>query len=186
MQVLYETEMRNLDLLGYGSKSFTISMIEAALELTQNQLPNTLLNDLITLGKENIAPPMVVLSGVRETLQKLAPHYRLALATKGDLLDQERKLRRSGLAPFFEYVSIVSEKNPQAYRKILKDLSLSPPEFMMIGNSFKSDILPVLEIGAQAIYIPSAVLWIHERTEPIEHNMLKTIEHIEQLSEILL
>ena len=185
-RVLYDAEMRNLELLGYGTKSFTISMIEAALELTQNQMSNTLLKELLHLGKENIAPPMELLSGAKETLQKLSPHYRLALATKGDLLDQERKLERSGLAPYFEYVSIVSEKKLSAYRKILKDLSLFPHEFLMIGNSFKSDILPVLEMGAQAIYIPSSVLWVHEHTEPIDHPMLHTIQHIEQLSEILL
>ncbi|MCL2502649.1 MAG: HAD family hydrolase [Bacteroidales bacterium] len=185
-QTLYEAEMRNLDLLGYGSKSFTISMIEAALEITQSQLPNTLLKEFIDLGKSVIAPPMELLPNVRETLEKLAPHYRLALATKGDLRDQERKLQRSGLCCFFEYVSILSEKNRQAYEKILKDLSLTPPEFMMIGNSFKSDILPVLEIGAQAVYIPSAILWVHEYVEPVEHAMLKTIEHIGQLPELLL
>ena len=185
-QSLFKTEMSNLDLLGYGSKSFTISMIEAALELTQSLLPNTLLREIIDLGKSVIAPPMELLSGAKETLERLAPHYRLALATKGDLRDQERKLQRSGLSCFFEYVSIVSEKNCQSYKKILKELSLSPPEFMMIGNSFKSDILPVLEIGAQAVYIPSAILWVHEQSQPIEHGMLKTIDRIEQLTELLL
>lgn len=185
-QALYETEIRNLDLLGYGSKSFTLSMIETALELTQGQLPNSILKDLIGLGKENIAPPMELLPRVKETLQKLAPHYRLALSTKGDLRDQERKLQRSGLTPFFEYISIVSEKNCASYQKLVKELSLSPPDFLMVGNSFKSDILPVLEIGAQAVYIPSSVLWVHEQVEPIEHAMLQTITYIEQLQEILL
>jgi putative hydrolase of the HAD superfamily len=185
-KVLYDWEMRNLDLLGYGTKSFIISMIEAALEITQPQLPNKILSDLVTLGKESIAPPMVLLPDVPEVLRKLAPHYRLALATKGDLRDQERKLERSGLTPFFEYIAIVSEKNVRSYQKILKDLAISPTEFLMVGNSFKSDILPVLEIGASAIYIPSSVLWVHEHVEPFEHIMLKTIQHIGQLPEILL
>jgi putative hydrolase of the HAD superfamily len=185
-QELYETEMRNLDLLGYGSKSFTLSMIETALKLTQLQLPNSLLVALIALGKANIAPPMELLPHVKETLQKLTPHYRLALATKGDLRDQERKLDRSGLTPFFEYISIVSEKNSRSYLKILQDLSILPIEFMMVGNSFKSDIYPVLELGAQAVYIPSSVLWVHEQSEPIEHPMLQTITHIGQLLEFLL
>ena len=185
-QILYATEMGNLDLLGYGSKSFTISMIEAALELTDNRLSNSLLKELIALGKANIVPPMELLPGVKNTLQQLVPHYRLALATKGDLRDQERKLERSGLALFFEYVSIVSEKNRSSYQKILADLSLAPIEFLMVGNSFKSDILPVLELGGQAVYIPSAVLWVHEHSEPIEHPLLKTIEHVEQLLKILL
>ena len=185
-QRLYRTEMGNLDLLGYGSKSFTLSMIETALELTDNRLSNSLLKELIALGKANIAPPMELLPGAKDTLQQLAPKYRLALATKGDLRDQERKLVRSGLAPFFEYVSIVSEKTSSSYQKILSDLSLAPIEFLMVGNSFKSDILPVLELGGQAVYIPSAVLWEHEHSEPIEHPLLKTIEHIEQLLKILL
>ena len=185
-KVLYDWEMRNLELLGYGTKSFIISMIEAAQEITQFQLPNTILSDLIALGKENIAPPMVLLPGAREVVQKLAPHYRLALATKGDLRDQERKLERSGLAPFFEYIAIVSEKNIQSYQKIIKDLALSPSEFLMVGNSFKSDILPVLELGGTAIYIPSSVLWVHEHIEPVEHTMLITIDRIGQLPDILL
>jgi len=185
-QALYMTEIANLDLLGYGSKSFTISMIETALELTQNQLPNTLLKDLIDMGRSTIAPPLELLPEVVETLQQLAPRYRLALATKGDLRDQERKLERSGLSSFFEYVSIVSEKSCRSYTKIIKDLSLSPVAFLMVGNSFKSDILPVLEIGAQAVYIPSQVLWVHEHLEPFEHEMLQTISHIQQLTEILL
>ena len=183
---LYEMEMRNLDLLGYGSKSFTLSMIETALELSRDQLPNTLLRDLIQLGKENIAPPMVLLPQAQETLEKLAPHYRLALATKGDLRDQERKLARSGLAPLFEYVSIVSEKSTFSYQKIITDLAIPPAAFLMVGNSFKSDILPVIEIGAQAVYVPSSVLWVHEVVEPFEHAMLRTLSHIEQLLEILL
>lgn len=186
MEALYKTEIGNLDLLGYGSKSFTISLIETALILTRHQLPNTLLQELIALGKENIAPPMELLPHAKEMLLKLAPHYRLALATKGDLRDQERKLERSGLAPFFEYVSIVSEKNGRSYQKILHDLSLPPVEFLMVGNSFKSDILPVLELGAQAVYIPSSVLWMYEHSDPIEHAMLKTITHIGQLPELLL
>ena len=185
-QTLYQTEMRNLELLGYGSKSFTLSMIEAALELTSDLLPVPLLKDLIALGKDNIAPPMELLPQVRETLLQLAPHYRLALATKGDLRDQERKLERSGLAPFFAYVSIVSEKNSHAYTKILNDLSLSPIDFLMVGNSFKSDILPVLELGGQAVYIPSSVLWVYEHLEPVEHPLLKTIDYIGQLIEIVL
>ena len=184
-QALYEIEMSNLDLLGYGSKAFTISMIETALDLSRNQLPNTLIKELIALGKANIAPPMELLPQIRETLEKLAPHYRLALATKGDLRDQERKLERSGLAHFFEYISIVSEKNSGSYQKILEDLSLAPIEFLMVGNSFKSDILPVLTLGAQAVYIPSEVLWIHEHIDPIEHTLLRTINHVGQLPALL-
>ena len=186
LNTLYDWEMRNLDLLGYGAKSFTISMIEAALEITQSQLPASILTHLITIGKENSAPPMELYPMIAETLSKLTPHYRLALATKGDLLDQERKLERSGLAPFFEYVSISSKKNKDVYAKIMKNLSLMPMEFMMVGNSFKSDILPVLQLGAQAVYIPSSVLWVHEQAEPIEHPLLKTVEHIEQLLSLLL
>jgi putative hydrolase of the HAD superfamily len=185
-QVLYETEMRNLELFGYGSKSFTLSMIEAALELSHDRLPNALLKKLIQLGKENIAPPMELLPNVVETLTALAPRYRLALATKGDLRDQERKIERSGLAPFFTHISIVSEKNIKSYQKIIKELSILPIEFLMVGNSFKSDIWPVLNLGAHAIYIPSSVLWVHERSEPVEHNLLQTISHIEQLLDILL
>ena len=180
---LFAQEMQNMDLLGYGSKAFTISMIEAALKLTQDQLPISLLKQLIALGKENIAPPMVLFPQAETCLQQLRPHFRLALATKGDLRDQERKLERSGLAHYFEDVFIVSEKDTKAYQKIIHRLGISTAEFMMVGNSFKSDILPVLAIGGRAVYIPSAVLWLHEQVEITEHPDLHTLTRLDQLPE---
>ena len=181
LSALFDQEMQNMDLLGYGSKAFTISMIEAALKLTQDQLSNNLLKQLITLGKENIAPPMLLFPQAEACLQGLQPHFRLALATKGDLRDQERKLARSGLAPYFEEVFIVSEKDGAAYQKIMQRLRVSANEFMMVGNSFKSDILPVLALGGRAVYIPSAVLWLHEQVEITEHPNLQTLNSLEQI-----
>ena len=178
---LFAQEMQNMDLLGYGSKAFTISMIEAALRLTQDQLPNQLLKQLIALGKGCIAPPMVLLPQTEACLQQLQPHFRLALASKGDLHDQERKVERSGLGPYFEEVFIVSEKDTKAYQKIMQRLGVSASEFMMVGNSFKSDILPVLALGGRAVYIPSAVLWLHEQVEITEHSNLHTLTCIDQI-----
>ena len=185
LSALFDQEMQNLELLGYGSKAFTISMIEAALKITRDQLPNSLLKQLIALGKDNVAPPMRLFPQAQACLQALQPHFRLALATKGDLRDQERKLERSGLGSYFEDIFIVSEKDTRAYQKMIRRLGIAAEEFIMVGNSFKSDILPVLAIGGRAVYIPSAVLWLHEQVEITEHPNLHTLNNLDQLPEYL-
>jgi putative hydrolase of the HAD superfamily len=159
----YDTQIRNLQLFGYGAKSFVLSMIETAIELTNGAITGSEIHQIISIGKELLACPIDVLDGVPEVLEALAKRFDLMVLTKGDLFDQESKIARSGLGHHFRHVEIVSEKNEQAYRRILSRYGLQPREFLMIGNSLKSDVLPVVHIGAQAIHIPYAITWAHER-----------------------
>ncbi|MBN1651771.1 MAG: HAD family hydrolase [Bacteroidales bacterium] len=161
---LLETETRNIHLYGYGVKGFVLSMIETALQITDNQDNNQLIEKIIALGKELINVPLVLLDGVKESLQEIKQQgIKMVLATKGDLLDQERKLSNSGLENCFDHIEIMSNKNQKDYQKLLNRLSVLPEEFLMVGNSVKSDILPVLALGAYAIHIPYHTTWVHEK-----------------------
>jgi len=166
-QELFKVEIRNLQAYGYGVKGFILSMIECALELSNNQIDPKTITKIIEIGKEMLEKPIELLDGVEETLKALSAKYRLILATKGDLLDQERKLEKSNLLQYFHHIEVLSEKKPDNYRKLLKHLDIEPDKFLMVGNSLKSDILPLLEIGANAIHIPFHTTWAHEQ---IEHN----------------
>ncbi|QJW92121.1 HAD family hydrolase [Spirosoma taeanense] len=159
----YATQIRNLQLFGYGAKGFTLSMIETAIELTQGRVTGLEIQQIIDIGKELLAFPIEVLDGVRDALETLAKRFDLMVLTKGDLFDQESKIARSGLGHFFKYVEIISEKDERSYQRILQRYGLQPEEFLMIGNSLKSDVLPVLHIGAQAVHIPYVITWAHER-----------------------
>ena len=160
---LYQADVRNLPIFGYGAKAFMLSMIETAIELTDGRVSGKEIQRIIEMGKEMLSRPIQLLDGVRHVLDSLEEDYALMVLTKGDLLDQESKIARSGLSRYFQYVEIVSEKKPEAYRKILTRHGLQPEEFVMIGNSLRSDILPVLEIGASAIHIPAESTWAHEQ-----------------------
>ena len=160
---LFRTEMQNLELYGYGAKGFMLSMIETALRISGNSVKPKEINGIIGLGRKLLNQPVVLLDHVAEVLLQLKGRYKLILATKGDLLDQERKLVNSGLAGYFHHIEIMSDKTVQNYRKLIQRLDVDPGEFMMIGNSVKSDIIPVLEIGAKAIHIPCDTTWLHER-----------------------
>lgn len=162
---LFKTEMQNLRIYGYGIKSFTLSMIETALRITGYKADNVLISQIIEFGKELLDMPVEVLPSVEKVLAALYGKYRLVVATKGDLLDQERKLARSGLQKYFHHVEIMSDKRIEDYRKLMKSLDCTADDFMMIGNSMKSDILPVLELGGSAVYVPFEVTWAHEQTE---------------------
>lgn len=164
---LLATELRNLDLYGYGVKGFTLSAIETAIELTQGKISADEIRTLIELGREMLNHPVELLDGVAETVQQLAPTHVLLLITKGDLLDQQRKLTKSGLSAHFKGVEIVSEKNPATYASILRRHDIRPGEFLMVGNSLKSDILPVLEIGGAALHIPYRLSWELDRTDEV-------------------
>jgi putative hydrolase of the HAD superfamily len=166
-QTLLATELRNLDLYGYGVKGFMLSAIETAIELTSGKISAEEIRALINLGREMLNHPVELLDGVAETIASLASSYVLLVITKGDLLDQERKLTKSGLAAHFKGVEIVSEKNAATYASILRRHDVRPTEFLMVGNSLKSDILPVLEIGAAALHIPYQLLWKLDRTDEI-------------------
>jgi putative hydrolase of the HAD superfamily len=164
-RTLFATEMRNLELYGYGVKGFTLSAIETAIQLTAGKISAEEIQHLIDLGRDMLAHPVELLDGVAETLTQLAARHRLVLITKGDLRDQERKLGKSQLAPHFRQVEIVSEKDEVTYAQILRRLGIGPRQFVMVGNSLKSDILPVLALGGAGVHVPYHLTWAAERVE---------------------
>jgi putative hydrolase of the HAD superfamily len=159
---LFEVEMRNLSLYGYGVKAFTLSMLETAIQLTEGRIPATDLQVILGWGKRMLTEPTELLDGVRETLLELRSRYLLLLITKGDLFDQESKLARSGLSDLFSGVEILSDKTVDSYGSLLKRRDIKAGEFVMIGNSLRSDIAPVVALGARAVHIPYHVTWSHE------------------------
>jgi len=161
-QELFKMEMKNLELYGYGIKGFMLSMIESALDLSNNKITQKTLIEIINLGKTMIAQPVELLDGVEEVLAQLQSQYRLIVLTKGDLLDQERKLDKSGLSKYFHHVEVLSDKKEDNYRNLLEHLEISTNEFLMVGNSLKSDVIPIVNIGAKAIHIPFHTTWAHE------------------------
>jgi putative hydrolase of the HAD superfamily len=166
---LYQVEIGNLELYGYGSKAFILSLIETAILVSGGKVTAGEISLILELGKAQISQRNPLLEGVPEVLETLSSRYRLIVATKGDLLDQERKLKNSGIGRFFHHIEIMSDKTEDHYRKLLNHLDIKPDQFMMVGNSLKSDILPVIGLGGYAIYIPFHVTWQHE--EVLEHEM---------------
>ena len=177
-QMLLKTEKDNLPLLGYGSKPFIISLIETGIEISRGTLSNDEILELIKIGKETIGRKIELMPEVVEILSGLSGKYPIILATKGDLKEQESKIERSGLEQYFSHIEIMSEKNSENYLKIIRMHNIEPENFLMVGNSFKSDILPVLEIGGNALYIPSDITWAHEVVEEIEHPKLIRAERL--------
>ncbi|MDX1390470.1 MAG: HAD family hydrolase [Acidobacteriota bacterium] len=161
-QRLYETEVANLGHYGYGVKSFTLSMVETAIDLTEGRITGRDVGRILDLGREMLLAPVDVLEGVPETITRLSESYDLMVLTKGDLLDQETKIARSGLGDLFTHVEVVSRKDRSTYEDVLDRYGLEPREFVMIGNSLRSDILPVVEMGAHAIFVPYESTWEHE------------------------
>jgi putative hydrolase of the HAD superfamily len=161
-KALFATEMRNLPLYGYGIKGYTLSAIETAIGLTEGKVSPTELQEIIALGREMLNHPVELLPGAREALEELAPKYRLMVITKGDLRDQERKLAKSGIAARFDAVEIVSEKDQGTYERIFARHGIDPKNFVMVGNSVKSDIMPVLALGGAGIHVPYRITWNHE------------------------
>jgi putative hydrolase of the HAD superfamily len=179
---LLTTEIKNLPDYGYGVKSFMLSMIETAIQISGKTLSLDAIEKIIEIGKEMLNEPIELLEGVEEVLQALHGRYRLVMATKGDLLDQERKLQRSGLAKYFHHTEIVSEKKEPEYRKLVKHLDIPPEAFLMIGNSLKSDVLPVLNIGGYGFHVPYHTTWAHERIDTkIEHENFKQFTKINEI-----
>ena len=161
-QRLMATEARNLEIFGYGVKGFTLSMIETAIELTEGRVQGLEIQQIIEFSKQMLAEPVQLLEYAEEAVSGLARTHRLMLVTKGDLFDQETKLARSGLADYFEAVEIVTEKNTETYQRILHKHSIDPGRFLMVGNSLKSDVFPVLAIGGRAVHVPYHSTWEHE------------------------
>lgn len=179
---LYSTEITNLSLYGYGVKGFMLSMIETALRISNQQLPPTLIQEMLRIGKEMLDRPIEIIDGVEQVLTNLHGKYRLVVATKGDLLDQERKLIKSGLLSFFHHTEIMSDKQSDDYAKLIRHLDILPDEFLMIGNSLKSDVIPVLELGGHAIHIPYHTTWAHEAIEKeIDHPKFNHALHINEI-----
>ena len=166
LAVLDEIEVRNVEVYGYGIKSFGLSMLEAAARLASGPLEPALLSSLLAIAKDMLRAPVELIDGVVEVLDRLAPHYHLVLLTKGDLFEQEAKIRRSGIADRFGLVRVLHEKTAEVYRQVLRDAAVPPEEFLMVGNSLRSDVLPALAIGARAAFIPHALTWSHEHVEP--------------------
>lgn len=186
-QRLFATEMRNLAYFGYGIKGFTLSMIETAIELTEGQIRGNEIQVIIDFAKEMLTAPVDLLDHVQEVIERLAKQYPLMIITKGDLFDQQSKIARSGLASHFTYVEVVTEKTPETFAAILKKHNIAPERFLMVGNSLKSDIVPVVAIGGRAVYIPYHLTWMHETvTQPSEDKpRYIELEHIGQLPALI-
>ncbi|WP_192349134.1 HAD family hydrolase [Algoriphagus sp. Y33] len=183
---LYRTEIENLGLYGYGIKGFMLSMIQTALRISGHKIPVKLIDRILEIGYDMMQKPVEILPGVEEVLAELHDDYRLVMATKGDLVDQERKLKKSGLDHYFHHIEIMSEKRVEDFAKLVRHLDVSPEEFLMMGNSLKSDVLPVLELGGHAIHIPFHITWEHEKIEhEIEHDNFYQAEHIAQVVKMI-
>lgn len=169
-QELFQLEIKNLPLYGYGIKGFVLSMVEMALQLSNYTVSNKVIEDIINIGKEMLDKPVELLDGVKEVLEALEHKYKLILVTKGDLLDQERKLEKSNLSHYFHHIEVLSDKQTENYSALLNHLDIKPSEFLMIGNSLKSDILPIVELKGNAIHIPFHTTWLHEQVTEQETN----------------
>lgn len=186
-QELFKRQIENLPLYGYGIKGFILSMVEIALELSNNAVSNTTVEAILNIGEAMLNKPVHLLEGVEEVLQSLSMDYRLIVVTKGDLLDQERKLEKSGLMGYFHHIEVVSDKQDANYSKLLNHLDVKPSEFLMIGNSLKSDVLPLINIKARAIHIPFHTTWIHEQVNVSkqDNKKYKTISNLLDVLPIL-
>ncbi len=183
---LFQAQIKNLPLYGYGIKSFILSMIEAGIAITDKTIPLTAIIEMLNIGKEMLETPVELIDGIEAVLKVLQGKYRLVMATKGDLLDQERKLEKSGLANYFHHIEIMSEKKIPNYKKLIQHLDIPPNEFLMIGNSLKSDVLPVLELGAHAFHVPFSTTWEYEKVEKtIEHERFRALGKIEEVLDFL-
>ena len=167
---LFITEMSNLELYGFGAKGFVLSLIETAIRVSKGQFGSDSLNQIIHLGKELLDKPVELLDGVKTVLASLQGSCRIIMATKGDLLDQERKLRKSGLEGYFHHIEIMSDKMEANYLKLIAHLEIEPSEFMMVGNSLKSDIIPVLNLGGHGVHVPYHTTWQHEHSDHLPQN----------------
>jgi putative hydrolase of the HAD superfamily len=187
MPILFDNEVGNLSIYGFGVKSFVLSAIEAAGKLLNNDVPYSIVSSIVQIGREQLMKPVTLLADVEDTLKQLkeSGKYRLVVATKGDLLDQESKIKRSGLEQYFERTIIMSDKREEDYRKMIKSLNCKPEKLVMVGNSFKSDILPVVNLGGRGIYIPYHTTWAHEVIDTIQHPRIVEIKRMGELKKAL-
>lgn len=185
-QELFKKEIENLPLYGYGIKGFVLSMIEMAIQLSNQSVSNKTISKIVDIGKDMLNKPVELLDGVEETLKLLSKTHRLILVTKGDLLDQERKLEKSNLTSYFHHIEVLSDKQESNYSGLLGHLDIKPSEFLMVGNSLKSDILPLVNIGANAIHVPFHTTWLHEQVTENEtkNKAYQTISSLKELKHI--
>lgn len=184
---LYKIELQNIPLYGFGIKAFLLSVMETALELTNQKLDSRIVAKIVDMGKEMLQLPVELLPGAEKVLETLLPHHTLVLATKGDLHDQQRKLRLSGLKHYFDHVEIMSDKTTVEYAALLRKIRLEAKNFMMVGNSLKSDILPVLKLGGTAVHIPYHITWAHEEiNETIDHPRFFTVNSMEDFKTVFM
>ena len=183
-QELFKKEIENLPLYGYGIKGFTLSMIEMALELSNYNISNQSIEAIINIGKDMLNKPVELLDGVEHTLKELSKTHKLVLVTKGDLLDQERKLEKSKLTRYFHHIEVLSDKKESNYEQLLKSLDIVPSEFLMVGNSLTYAVLPLIGIGAHAAHIPFHTTWLHEEVDRKEANG-KDYTTLQNLTELL-
>ena len=173
---LDQTEVANIEYYGYGIKSFVLSMIETAIDVSDGKVTAEEINSVITIAKMMLAAPVDLVDGVEAALDNLSSSYDLMLITKGDQFEQERKIRISGISHYFDYLEVVGEKSVSTYRMVLGKYNLDPTSFLMVGNSLRSDILPVLKIGGLAVYIPNETTWFHENAD---HQEIGDFEYVE-------
>lgn len=186
-QELFKKEIENLKLYGYGIKGFVLSMVECALELSDFQINQKTIETILNIGKSMLEKPIELLAGVEEVLNNLQGEFKLIVATKGDLLDQERKLEKSNLLKYFHHIEVMSDKKEKDYRKLIRHLDIEPSQFLMIGNSLKSDVLPLLRIGATAIHVPFHTTWAHEQVskEESDKNDYYTLGNIKDVLQLI-
>jgi len=184
---LYQTESRNMEHFGYGIKAFALSMIETSIELTQGSITGGEIQKIVEIAKNMLSTEVQLLEGVSETIPQLAAKYPLMLITKGDLLDQERKISQSGLKQYFQKIEIVSEKSLTIYDQVLQRNLITHNRFIMVGNSLRSDVLPILELGGSAVYIPYETTWLHEVSDAPAENQrgFYSLEKFSQLPELI-
>jgi putative hydrolase of the HAD superfamily len=184
---LDEIEVLNIEYYGYGIKSFALSMIEAAADISKGRVTGDEISEIIAIEKYMLKAPVELVDGTADTLQQLSATYDLMLITKGDLYEQERKIDRSGIAGYFRFLEVVGEKSETIYRTLLRKHALEPKQFLMVGNSLRSDILPVLKIGGQAVHIPNEYTWFHEHASQEELGDLEyaELERLDQLPAFL-
>lgn len=183
---LLEAERRNLSIYGFGIKGFVLSMIETALEVTEGRAPGHVIAKIVEIGREMLTHPVHLLPGAQETLEALKGRHSLVLITKGDLFDQERKIALSGLAEYFDAIEIVSDKSPATYRRIFEPHDGLPGRALMVGNSLKSDVVPAIEAGAWAVFVPHPLTWVLEHVdEPAESPRYRKIETLLELPALI-
>lgn len=186
LRLILNHQITNLPLYGFGIKAFTLSLIESALELTQHSISGKNMEKVLQIGKELLQKPVVLLPEVTEVLEQLKGKHKLIVATKGDLKDQHRKLHESGIGAYFHHIEVMSDKTELDYEKMLGRLDCKATDFLMIGNSLKSDVLPVLNIGGSAIHIPYHTTWAYEQIDfEIQHENFRAVEKISEVVSFL-